>query len=75
MADDKPITMQPVTSSFMQLIGHDGDSTAQVTLASGKTYRIVGMDADAFAEFLAAPSQGQHFNQVIKKNYTVEPVE
>lgn len=68
------ITHATLTSSFLTSAGHDGESTAEVAMANGKTYRILGISAEAFQAFLQAESQGQYFNKTIKGAYTVEPV-
>lgn len=66
---------QPVNSSFITHAGHDGETTGEVTLAGGRRYRIHDIDAGQFQALLDAESVGKHFNQTIKKNHAVEPVD
>lgn len=74
MSEDKPIVYQPVQSSFITQAGHDGDGTARVQFANGRQYEIAGITPEAFQQLLDAESVGQHFNKVIKGNYSVTPV-
>lgn len=70
------IEHQPLSSSMVTHGGHDGETTGEVKIG-GKTYRIHGIDAAAWAAFTGAESLGKHYNAHIKGNpdYRVERVE
>lgn len=63
--------MTPVESSNIASIGHDGDDL-YVTFKSGKTYCYADVPAGEHDAFLNAASQGKHFAEHIKNNYTGE---
>lgn len=60
--------MQPVTSSNIAAIGHDGNDL-YVRFASGKTYRYADVPAGDHDAFINADSHGKHFVEHIKNNY------
>jgi hypothetical protein len=45
-----------------------------VRFKNGYTYDVHGVSAQDHQDFMEAPSQGEHFHQVIKNNYRVERV-
>lgn len=53
--------MNPVTSSHIEAIGHDGDEM-RVKFKSGGTYVFKGVKADEFENFKSAKSIGKHFS-------------
>lgn len=66
------ITLQPVTSSQIESIGHDSESN---TLAikfkgwggkDGSVYHYANFTAELFAAFKSAKSAGSYFKSVIK---------
>ena len=57
-AQDMP--MQPVDSSAIVAIGHDGNQTLRVQFRSGKSYDYARVSPEEFTAFLAAESKGRH---------------
>lgn len=66
---------QPVKSSFIAAIGHDGDETLEVEFKNGKVYRHVGVPSTHFDELLAAESVGKHYNTKTRPAYGGAPFE
>ena len=50
--------MQPVKSSHIEAIGHDGDTTMRVTFTGGRSYTYPGITAEQFSNLLGAESVG-----------------
>lgn len=73
---ESPMQHQPVTSTLLESIAHDGDQTLEVKFrSSGKVYRHTGVSADDFAAFQNAESHGQHYNRHIRGKFTHALVE
>lgn len=65
---------QPVTSSFVKSIGHEGD-VLEVEFQSGKLARFTGVTADDHAKLMRAESIGRHFGQHIRGKFDHTAVE
>lgn len=59
--------MQPVTSSNIESIGHEGDTLA-VQFKNGALWNYPGVTADTFDAMQKADSVGKFFNAHIKSN-------
>lgn len=59
------LTMQPVASSSISHIGHDGDTLHVTFKGSGKTYAYPGVSVNDFAALRTAKSVGKHLNTSI----------
>lgn len=58
------MTLTPVESSNIQAVGHDpATSELHIRFHSGKIYQFANVSAGQHAEFMAAPSKGQHFHR------------
>lgn len=63
-------------SSLIQRAIYDSDKqTLAVTLTTGRTYLYFGVPADAYSEFVTAPSQGAYFNLRIRDAYEFREIE
>lgn len=45
-----------------------------VKFQNGYVYRAHGVSSHDYQQFMSAPSQGQHWHQVIKNNFGIERV-
>lgn len=45
-----------------------------VKFQNGYVYRVHGVTPHDYQQFMAAPSQGEHWHQVIKNNFGIERV-
>jgi len=60
--------MPRVNSSAMSYVQYDEDTAElDITFASGKTYRYVGVPLAIYVELLEAESNGTFFNEHIKE--------
>lgn len=65
-----PVHMQPVISSAVAAIGHDGGTSVLfVRFVSGKTYEYLGVPAQVFSALENAESKGRFVNTEIKTRY------
>ncbi len=64
---------QPVSSSNIVAIRHDGESLF-VEFRSGGTYKYNGVSADEAQDLLLASSPGGYFHRHIKDSFTGERV-
>ncbi len=59
-----------VTSSAIKAIGHDADKKIlHVQFHTGAVYEFRGVDENAHAELMGAPSVGSHFNNHVLGKY------
>jgi hypothetical protein len=59
--------LTPVDSSNIESVGHDpATSELRVKFKSGHTYSYLGVSAAQHAEFMQAPSKGQHFHRNVR---------
>lgn len=69
----RSIPMTPTTSSSITAAGYDAvTATLRVRFVRGRTYDYIGVPADAYDAFLAAPSKGRFVNFEIKPYYPVQ---
>jgi len=68
------MTRQPVASSNIKSLGHDG-STLEVEFTNGRIYRYAEVSPEVFQGLLGAESVGKHFNQNVKGRFVGEKVE
>ena len=67
--------MQSVSSSNIDAVGHDADANElHVRFYSGAHYIYSGVDAEAHAALVAAPSIGSHFAREIKNGHSYRPL-
>lgn len=65
----------PVKSSFIESIGHEGD-TLEVALKDGGLYKYTGVSRETYDSLIEAESIGKVFReQVLKGGFEVEKVE
>lgn len=62
------MTREPVESSSLKSIGHDGD-TLEVEFHSGKVYQHAGFSTDDHAALMGAESIGRHYNAHVKGKF------
>lgn len=73
---ESPMQHQPITSSMFTSVAYDPDTqTLEVEFTSGHRYRAEGVLPEHHAEFMAADSQGQHYNRRLKSQYQFMRVE
>lgn len=58
----------PVKSSSLKSIGHDGD-ILEVEFANGRVYRHSGFPRDQFDRMMQATSVGAHYNAFVRGQY------
>jgi hypothetical protein len=59
-----------VDSSFIDAVAfYDYSNTLEVRLNSGQTYTFLGIPKGIYDAFMAHPSKGKFFNQVLKPFY------
>lgn len=66
MSDKKEITMQPVVSSNVQSVGHDGDKTMRVQFNGGRTYDYSPVTSEEYEGIKGAESVGRALQPIIK---------
>jgi hypothetical protein len=59
---------QPVTSSFISSIGHDG-GVLEVEFTNGKVFRYAGVSPETYQALVTAPSIGRHFGAHIRGKF------
>jgi len=65
----------PVKSSFIESIGHEGD-TLEVAYKDGRIYRYIGVPADLYGSVMGAESIGKVLKeQVLKGGFEVEKIQ
>ena len=65
---------QPVTSSNIKSVGHNGADTLEVEFNTGRVYQYKGVSRFLFNDFLGSPSKGRFFAQRIKGEFEFEEV-
>lgn len=68
------MTRQPVTSTNIRSIGHDG-GTLEIEFSSGAIYQYGGVSAEEHQALLGADSIGRHFGQHIRPKFNGVRVE
>lgn len=58
------VTHAPVTSSFVESVGHDGNTTIEFKLQNGKVYTCSDCTPDEHAQIIGAASIGRVFNSM-----------
>lgn len=56
------VTHAPVKSSFVESVGHDGNTTIEFKLQNGKVYRCSDCTPDEHAQIVGSASIGRVFN-------------
>lgn len=59
------MTRQPVKSTSIVSVGHDGD-TLEVEFTNGAIHTYAGVTPEQYADLLKAPSIGKHFAQHVR---------
>lgn len=63
--------MIPVQSSNIASIGYDPESKLMhVEFKDGATYKLHGVEAEEYRQFMAAPSKGAHYHTHFKTRHT-----
>lgn len=64
------MTRQPVDSSNVKSVGYDEPTlTMHVEFSGGSLYEFKGVRPEHHADFIGAPSIGQHFTKQIRGKY------
>lgn len=65
-----PISSDHIAGAKYDAIQHE----MHVKFQNGYVYRVHGVTPTDYQHFMDAPSQGQHWHQVIKNNFGIERV-
>ena len=61
----------PVESSWLSAIAyHELAHVLEIKLTNGQEYTFMSVPKNVFEGFLAAPSKGVFFNEVVRRNYS-----
>jgi hypothetical protein len=64
-----------VTSSVIASVGYAARARRlEIEFVSGRVYQYLDVEADTFADLLAAPSKGTYFNAHIRDTYAAVQV-
>jgi hypothetical protein len=68
--------MIEVDSGHLHSVSHHNamDQSMTIQFKNGYQYKVHGISAKAYQDFMNAPSQGNHYHNFIKDNYAVERI-
>ena len=69
------VPLEPVESSNIQAIGHDGIAALVVQFKGGARYLYLGVDRRTMDAFRESPSKGAHFAANIKAKFEAVKIE
>ena len=62
----------PVNSGHLSAVKYDStEQRMTVRFQNGSEYHVHGITPDDYAGFIDAPSQGEHYHQVLKKQFEI----